>query len=97
MVDFDSAEQAPYNQVEDVIRADPSWSPDSSQLVYLRNPRRGMCGEGDSQKVKGSAIAVSNLDGTPINGCDEVAIIKGGGGWPDLAGRFPDWWRGPQP
>ena len=75
-----------------VTRADVAWSPDDSQLVYLRNPRRGMCGEGDGRKVKGSALAVSNIDLTdngivdnPIDGCDEVAISTG---------RFPDWWRG---
>ena len=90
------AEQVIYDQNSDVIRADVAWSPDDSQLIYLRNPRRGMCGEGDGKKVKGNVIAKSNIGGKydPIGVCDEVAIIKGGNGWPDLAGRFPDWWRG---
>ena len=93
---FALAEQVPYVRIEDVVRGMASWSPDSTRLIYIRNPRRGMCGEGDSQKIKGTAIAVSHVDGTSINGCDEMAIIKGGNGWPDLVGLYPDWWRGPQ-
>jgi hypothetical protein len=88
------AEQIIYAQNSDVIRADVAWSPDDSQLIYLRNPRRGMCGEGDGRKVKGSVLALSNLGGAsdPIdkNGlpCDEIAVTEG---------RLPDWWRGAPP
>lgn len=92
------AAQVQYDQIEDVIRTQVAWSPDDSQLVYMRNPRRGMCGEGDGRKVKGFALAVSNVDLTddgmidnPIDNdglpCDEVAIARGG--W------VSDWWRGP--
>ncbi|HXV84210.1 MAG TPA: hypothetical protein VEG60_30540 [Candidatus Binatia bacterium] len=85
------AKQIIYAQNSDVIRAGVAWSPDDSQLIYLRNPRRGMCGEGDGRKVKGSVLALSNVVGVlePIdkNGllCDEIAVTEG---------RLPDWWRG---
>lgn len=83
-----------YSAVEGVQRFQASWSPNDDQIVYVRNPRRGMCGEGGGSNVKGTAIGLSNVnDGEvilPINKngllCDEIAIIKDG--------RFPDWWRG---
>lgn len=84
-----SAKPVQYFQTENIVRADVGWSPDDKQLIYLRNPRRGMCGEGDSRKVKGTAIGLSNvnLDGIQlIDNCDEIAIVRGG--------RNPDWWRG---
>ena len=86
------AAQVQYDQIDDIGRSKVAWSPDDSQLVYFRNPRRGMCGEGDSRKVKGSALAVSNIDLTDngivdnlIDNCDEIAIATGG--------TYPDWWR----
>ena len=91
----EEAERVIYDQIENenIVRADVGWSPDDSQLIYLRNPRRGMCGEGDGRKVKGVAIGVSNVnlgEIFPIDkdglSCDEVAIARGG--------RNPDWWRG---
>lgn len=91
-----SAKRVLYDQITDVGRADVGWSPDDNQLIYLRNPRRGMCGEGNTYRVKGYAIGVSNMnldEIVPIEKdgllCDEVAIARDG--------RNPDWWRGGVP
>ena len=60
-----------------------------------------MCGEDDGRRVGGNAgVVVSNVGGASDRiekdglFCDEVAIVMGGQGWPDLAGHSPDWWRG---
>ena len=94
-----AAAQVKFDKIEDVIRADIAWSPDDRQLVYLRNPLRGMCSEGDGKKITGTALAVGSVD--PVNDrikkdgllCDEVVISKPGRH--GLSGRYPDWWRGP--
>ncbi len=84
-----NAEQVIYDT--EAARVDVAWSPDD-QLIYLRK-LRGMCGEGSGMRVKGSALAVSNVGGAsdpidPIGDCDEVAIVRG-----VYSPRHPDWWR----
>lgn len=92
-----NAEQVNYDT--EAARGDVAWSPDDNQLIYLRQ-LRGMCGEGSGKRVKGSTLAVSNIDLTddgkidnPIDNdgllCDEVAIVRGVN-----RPRHPDWWRG---
>ena len=88
-----SAYSLAYDKVEGVGRFQPSWSPDDSQLIYVRNPRKGMCG--DKGSATGGVIGLSNVNGgatiEPINKngtlCDEIPLIS-------KDGRFPDWWRG---
>lgn len=83
-----------YDKVEGVVRFQPSWSPTDDQIIYVRSPRKGMCGERNGSAFE-AAIGLSNVnDGSvvnPLNGsnCDEIAIVKDA--------RFPDWWRGAQP
>ena len=60
----------------------PTWSPDDSQIMYQGWDY--LC-EPQTNKERGWNLIIRNVDGEPIDGCEEKLIVKGG--------QMPDWWR----
>lgn len=58
----------------------PTWSPNDSQIMH--RALRGLCNNKDKNF---QGIVVRNLDGNPIDGCEEKILINGG--------YSPSWWR----